>query len=139
MEKLDPKLVIFDWDDVITLGAKEGYFSCYDFALAKVGVSLPENIKTERILKKWGTNHREELIELLKEQPDLVDEAARAYEEAFFGDVFVGSLRIVEGTAETVERLPTRYKLAAQQLATTIGSYLFSGDADIRPRSSLAN
>ena len=54
MSKLNLKLIIFDWDDVITLGAKDGYFACYDFALAKVGVALPENVKTERILRKCG-------------------------------------------------------------------------------------
>lgn len=112
MAKLNPKLIIFDWDDVITLGAKEGYFSCYDFALSKVGVTLPENVKTERILKRWGTNHREELIELLKEHPGLIDDAAKAYEEAFFGDVFVNSLTTIAGTADTLKKLSKRYKLA---------------------------
>ncbi|MGZ9223342.1 MAG: HAD family hydrolase [Anaerolineales bacterium] len=112
MTKLDPKLIVFDWDDVITLGAKEGYFACYDFALEKIGVNLPRSIKTERILRKWGTNHREELTERLKENPGLIDESAKAFEEAFFGDVFVNSLRIIEGTVEILERLAKKYKLA---------------------------
>jgi beta-phosphoglucomutase-like phosphatase (HAD superfamily) len=112
MSKLNPKLVVFDWDDVITPGAKDGYFACYEFALEKVGVSFPENIKTDRILKKWGKNHREELRELLKEYPELIEKAAIAFEEAFFGDVFVNSLRIIEGTTETLERLSKGHKLA---------------------------
>lgn len=112
MAKLDPKLIVFDWDDVITLGAKEGYFACYDFALKKIGVNLPQSIKIQRILSKWGTTHREELMELLQEHPGLIDESAKAFEEAFFGDIFVNSLRMIEGTVETLERLAKKYKLA---------------------------
>ena len=112
MNKLNPKLIVFDWDDVITLGAKEGYFACYDFALETVDVALPEALKTERILKKWGANHTEELKELLKENPGKLNEAVKAYEKAFFGDVFVNSLRIIDGTVEALIRLSKRYKLA---------------------------
>ena len=110
--RLNPQLIIFDWDDVITLGAKKGYFACYEFALDNVGVTLPENIKTERILRKWGTNHHEELAELLQEHPERLKQAANAFEEGFFGDVFVDSLHIVEGTIQLLERLAKTYKLA---------------------------
>ena len=34
------KLIVFDWDDVITLGAKEAYFAAYHQALVEVGVHL---------------------------------------------------------------------------------------------------
>jgi phosphoglycolate phosphatase len=112
MEKLSPKLIVFDWDDVITLGAKDGYFACYDFALERVGVTLPEEIKKQRILKKWGTNHREELTELLQEHTELIEKATKAFEDGFFGDVFVDSLRIIDGTLATLNRLAEKYKLA---------------------------
>src|SRR5215212_6142488 len=112
MMKLNPKLIVFDWDDVITIGAKEGYFACYDFALEQVGVILPEDLKRERILRKWGTNHHEELSELLQERPELINKATSAFEEGFYGDVFVNLLRMTEGTVDTLERLATKYKLA---------------------------
>lgn len=112
MQKLNPKLIIFDWDDVITLGAKDGYFACYDFALERVGISLPDHIKKQRILKKWGTNHHEELTELLQEHAELIEKATKAFEEGFFGDVFVNSLRMTDGTLEALERLAKKYKLA---------------------------
>lgn len=112
MRKLNPELIVFDWDDVITLGAKGAYFSCYDFALESIGITLPDNIKKQRILKKWGTNHHEELAELLQEHTELIEEATNAFEEGFFGDVFVNSLRMIDGTLETLQRLAKRYKLA---------------------------
>jgi phosphoglycolate phosphatase-like HAD superfamily hydrolase len=112
MGTLNPKLIVFDWDDVITLGAKEGYFACYEVVLQTLGVSLPEEVKRERVLRRWGTTHREELRELLEDHTHLLDQAARVYEEAFFGDVFLNSLRVVEGTAETLRRLSQRYTLA---------------------------
>ena len=112
MDKLNPKLIVFDWDDVITLGAIEGYFACYDVVLQRVGVSLPEHVKRERVLRRWGTTHVEELRELLEDHPGLLGQATQAYEEAFFGEVFLNSLRILEGTAETLERLSKHYLLA---------------------------
>jgi len=34
------KSIIFDWDDVITLGSKVGYFKCYHQAAVGVCVEL---------------------------------------------------------------------------------------------------
>jgi phosphoglycolate phosphatase-like HAD superfamily hydrolase len=112
MNALNPKLIVFDWDDVISLGAKEGYFACYDVVLNALGVSLPEAVKRERVLRRWGTTHVEELAELLEDHPHLLDQAEEIYREAFFGDVFVNSLHIVPGTPETLRRLSNRYLLA---------------------------
>ena len=58
------KLIIFDWDDVFTLGSKEGYYACYHQALEGVGVQLKPEKERKRILTKWGQSHREELKEL---------------------------------------------------------------------------
>ena len=32
------KLLIFDWDDVITLGSKEGYYQCYRKTIKEFGI-----------------------------------------------------------------------------------------------------
>ncbi len=105
------KLIIFDWDDVFTLGSKEGYFACYHKALEKVGVELDPAEERKRILAKWGQSHRDELKELLKEHPELVDKACEAYEENLFGDTFVNELHVLDGIPELLQRLAEKYTL----------------------------
>jgi hypothetical protein len=70
------KLIIFDWDDVFTLGSKEGYFACYHKAINDVGVFLSPEEEHKRILAKWSKSFREELKELLKEHK-LVENLTR--------------------------------------------------------------
>src|SRR5579871_4484897 len=106
------KLIIFDWDDVITLGSKEGYFACYDKALQTVGVTLPPEEKHKRILAKWGKSFQVELEELLKEHPELIDKAVKAYDKAYWGDTFVSKLKVLPGINEFLNRLHKKYLLA---------------------------
>ena len=106
------KLIIFDWDDVFTLGSKEGYFACYDKALETVGISLPPEEKRNRILAKWGKSFRVELEELLKEHPELVDRAVEAYDKAYWGNTFVNELKVLPGINEFLENLHQQYTLA---------------------------
>ena len=105
------KLIIFDWDDVFTLGSKEGYFKCYHEALVGVGVYLEPEEEKKRILAKWGKHHREELKELLKENPKLLDKACEVYESKLFGNTFIDNLSIISGTKKLVERLSKKYIL----------------------------
>ena len=65
------KLIVFDWDDVIILGSKEGYYNCYRETLKELGVVLDEKEMDIRIRRKWGQPFRIELAELLQEQPHL--------------------------------------------------------------------
>lgn len=106
------ELIVFDWDDVFTLGSKEGYFACYHQALEELGVWLEPAEEHRRILEKWGQTHREELKELLKEHPKLLDRACEIYEQKLFGDVFVEHLSILPGTADFLARLSQKYTLA---------------------------
>ncbi len=106
------KLIIFDWDDVFTIGSKEGYFKCYHKALKGVGVYLNEKEEKRRIMANWGRSHQEELKGLLKEQPHLVDKASEIYEENLFGGTFVNSLHIVKGSQDLLSRLKGKYLLA---------------------------
>ena len=105
------KLIIFDWDDVFTLGSKEGYFKCYHETLVELGVNLDPAEEKKRILAKWSKPHREELRELLKEKPELLDRACKLFEEKFFGDTFVSSLSTIKGTVELLHRLSKKYAL----------------------------
>lgn len=106
------KLIVFDWDDVFTLGSKDGYFRCYHETLVDLEVHLDPEVEKKRILAKWSQPHREELRELLKENPELLDEACDIYEKKLFGGVFVDSLRFVEGGIDLLIRLNKKYKLA---------------------------
>jgi phosphoglycolate phosphatase-like HAD superfamily hydrolase len=106
------ELIIFDWDDVFTSGSTEGYFKCYHQALSEVGVSLTAEEEKKRIYAKWGQSHREELRELLKENPDLLDEACEIYERNLFGNTFVDCLSVIPGSREILFRLRQKYLLA---------------------------
>lgn len=106
------KLIIFDWDDVITLGSKEGYFQCYHQTLVDLGVKLAPREERQRILAKWGRTHREELQELLKEQPGLLDQACKIYEQKLFSGIFIKSLKLVNGVTELLLRLQKKYSLS---------------------------
>lgn len=107
------KLIIFDWDDVFTLGAKEGYFRCYRETLAEVGVFLDPKVEKERILSKWGQPFREELRALLKEHPELLDSACEIFEkEKFLKNTFINSLKLQKGVNKLLDKLKSKYILA---------------------------
>jgi HAD superfamily hydrolase (TIGR01549 family) len=106
------KLIVFDWDDVIVLGAKNGYFACYHKAVEGVGVHLTPEEEKKRILAKWSKPYREELKELLKEKPELVDQACTIFEKEYWGDTFTSELSLVPGVVELLTKLSKTYKLA---------------------------
>ncbi len=106
------KLIIFDWDDVFTLGSKEGYIKCLHETLISLGVQLDPEEEHQRIISTWSQPHRAELKNLLRERPELLDKACDIYEEKFFGSSFVEALTYVEGANELLVRLKKQYKLA---------------------------
>lgn len=105
------KLLIFDWDDVFTLGAKEGYYACYRKALNAVSIRLSEKEFDKRIKAKWGTPFQYVLEELLKEHPSLVDEACEVYDREYWGETFVNTLSYSKGTDDLLLRLKDHYIL----------------------------
>lgn len=105
------KLIIFDWDDVITIGSKEGYFSCYNSTLKNLGINIDPKEAKKRILSKWGRTHQESISELLKEHPLLIEKACQIYEAHLLGNTFVEALTILPGTNELLRRLSEKYKL----------------------------
>ncbi len=105
------KLIVFDWDDVLTLGSKEGYFKCYHETLADLNIYLDPKEERNRIMAKWSKSHREELRELLKEYPELLDKACKIYESKLFGNTFIDSLSMIPGTIELLKKLSKNYIL----------------------------
>jgi phosphoglycolate phosphatase-like HAD superfamily hydrolase len=105
-------LLIFDWDDVFTLGSKEGYVRCLHETLTNIGVHLKPAEEHRRILQTWGKSHQEELRVLLQERPELLAEACKVYEDKFFGGLFVSGLSYIEGANKLLEQLNKNYVLA---------------------------
>ncbi len=106
------KAIVFDWDDVITLGSKEGYYRCYEKTLEELGVELKPEVRHERIQKNWGKPFRAELEGLLFENPDLLDNAVEIMENNFWGETFVSELTILEGCQDLLRSLSKTYQLA---------------------------
>lgn len=106
------KLIIFDWDDVIVLGSKEGYFACYHKALLSVGISLAPQEEHRRIVANWGKSYKQELRGLLPESLELLPQAVKAFDREYWGDTFVSSLKMLPGTNETLLTLSKKYLLA---------------------------
>ena len=107
------KLIIFDWDDVIILGAKEGYFNCYKNTLKELGIILSEKEADKRIQDTWGNSDRTTLNALLKENPNLIDHACKIfYNKEFYGNTFINSLKEIQGVNELLIKLKRKYKLA---------------------------
>lgn len=105
------KLIIFDWDDVIVLGAKDAYFASYHKALTDLGVHLTPDEERKRILAKWSKPAREELKELLKEYPEFIDHACDIYKKEK-ERVFLKSLSILPGIQKLLLALSKHYILA---------------------------
>lgn len=106
------RLLVFDWDDVITVGAKEGYYDCYRKTLNQLGISLDEKELDRRIQKNWGKPYREELKGILPEHPELIDRACELYHGHKYGHTFLKKIKIVDGVKELLIRLNKKYRLA---------------------------
>ncbi|MBP9115384.1 MAG: HAD family phosphatase [Acidimicrobiia bacterium] len=106
------KLIIFDWDDVFTIGSTRGYYACYHQTLLEVGVHLDPNVEESRIKARWGTTHEIELAELLQESPELIERACLIYEKHLFGDTFLNALTTLPGIQDFINNLAKKYKLA---------------------------
>ena len=74
-----PKLVLLDFDGVIAQGSNEAYFGCYHKALESVDVMLTPEVEHTRILEGWGSGHIDQLKILLRERPELVNQAGKTW------------------------------------------------------------
>ena len=106
------KLIIFDWDDVFSLGSKEGYFKCYQAVLDETGVTLDADEKRKRILQHWGQPYHHAIDELLREKPELRKKGYEIYQKNLLGDTFVDCLHIIPSARELLLHLDKQYTLA---------------------------
>lgn len=106
------KLIIFDWDDVFSIGSKEGYVKCYQAVLDKFGIEFDLEEKKKRIMAHWGQPYHHTVDELLREKPELKEQGYEVYRKNLFGDTFVSSLHLVPHANELLLQLHKNYTLA---------------------------
>ncbi|MGI8419251.1 MAG: HAD family hydrolase [Candidatus Levyibacteriota bacterium] len=106
------KLIIFDWDDVFSIGSKEGYFKCYQAVLDEAGVQLDPEEKKKRIMMHWGKPYHYTIRELLRERPELIEQGYEIYRKNLFGDTFVNCLHLFPSSRELLLKLHKTYTLA---------------------------
>jgi len=99
------RMIVFDWDDVVTKGAKDGYFACFRKMLAYLGITMDWQEAQQRIMAKWGGSIEEECKELLKDRPDLVEEAAAYYVKLLNSETYLGALSVIPGVQDCLMQL----------------------------------
>ncbi len=106
------KLIIFDWDDVFSIGSKEGYFACYQAVLDAFEIQLTQHDTQERILLHWGKPYHFTIRELLRDQPESFEKGYEIYRKNLFGNTFVDHLHLIPSAKELLLRLQKKYILA---------------------------
>ncbi|MBI5457257.1 HAD family hydrolase [Candidatus Kaiserbacteria bacterium] len=106
------KLIVFDWDDVFTRGASEGYYACYKAGTDSVLDGIDPNAARAAAKELWGRPAREVIARILGKRSDLIEQAHEHYEKCLFSELFIGKLSIVPDSIETLHALQSKYKLA---------------------------
>ncbi len=106
------RLIIFDWDGTIAIGAAEGYLNCYRETLKKLNLDFSGREAEIRNLITTGPTHIQELAILFKTKPELVDKARKIYEAELVSDSLLKYVRIIPGTGALLARLKEKYVLA---------------------------
>jgi len=124
------KLIVFDWDDVITLGSKEGYFACYREALGdRIGNTISWEDARRDILATWGSTARDAISAILKDYPQDIEEVLALYQERILGDTFSSRLSVVPGLQKFLLELSKEYTLCV-----TTGMHPQTLHEDVMPR-----
>lgn len=106
------KLIIFDWDDVFTLGSTQAYYACYYETAVRLGLALSKEEAVVRIKSKWGGTIEQELGALIGERSELLPHAINVYHDIIMGNMFVDFLTLVPGSDKMIEQLASKYTLA---------------------------
>lgn len=106
------RLIIFDWDGTIAIGAVEGYLNCYREAFKKLNLDFSTREAEIRNLISIGPTHVQELKKIFKGQPELIEPARKIYESELVSDSLLECVRLMPGTKELLLRLNSKYLLA---------------------------
>jgi len=99
------RAIIFDFDGTLVTGTNAGYIRCYHAAAESVGYQLPFVVTQGRVLERWGTAPRIELASVLRETPELVDQAVCVYEGLLETPLFSEEVMPVPGVNRILEEL----------------------------------
>ena len=105
------RLIIFDWDGTVAIGAAEGYLNCYRETFNQLGLDFSPREAEIRQLIRIGPTHLEELKIIFKARPELIEPARRLYEQELLTESFLKFIKVVPGTKELLERLKEKYIL----------------------------
>lgn len=102
------KLIVFDWDDTITIGAIGRYVECYKQTLRQFGSTHSDEQIHATVLETWGIPHKEVLAKLL-DKADQLKEADRIYSE--LTERLTGDIGLLPGTRKVLTELAKKYRL----------------------------
>jgi len=106
------KLIIFDWDDVFTLGSTRGYCDCYKAGVDSVLPGIEMRAVRKATIELWGRPSRHVFARILENRHDLIEKAYERYEECLFSNTLFLNLSFVSQGNEVLQRLGKKYKLA---------------------------
>jgi len=106
------RLIIFDWDGTIAVGAAEGYLNCYRETFKKLKLDFTPRGEEIRNLISIGPTHVQEIKQIFKDKPGLIEPARKIYEAELIGESLLNYVNLMPGTKELLLRLKNKYLLA---------------------------
>jgi phosphoglycolate phosphatase-like HAD superfamily hydrolase len=106
------KLIIFDWDDVFSIGSKSGYYQCFQAMLDELGIKMHHDEMKKRLTPLWGMPYPKLVEELLHDRPELVEKGCKIYYKHRTGETFLNNPYLIPGGNEVLESLHKKYTLA---------------------------
>lgn len=105
------ELIVFDFDDTLNRGGTEVMLDGFRHALTEVGVDVTREAEMRVIADKWGSTHNTILQELLKESPETLYEACKAYQD-YIDENYVERVEPISGSVQLLGRLASKHTLA---------------------------
>lgn len=105
------ELIIFDFDDTLNEGGTDVMLEGFRHALTEVGVDVTSDAETRVIADKWGSTHNTIIQELLKESPETVYDACKAYLD-YIEENYIERVEPIEGSVQLLGRLASKHTLA---------------------------
>ncbi len=122
------KLIIFDWDDVFVVGAKDGYLACYRRAIKDYGIQVHEDRLKKITREMWGQPNQK-IISTLIEPANLnkLNGVIAHYKKYKRDETFLSHLHFIVGGQTFLQRISKNYTLAiaTSQEKDVLLEYLF--------------